>query len=571
MDINGRWVIVTNMLDILNNKKLKLYLPLLLLTISTFAVFWSALGHDFLINWDDRQYILENPAIRGLTFDHLKSVFTTFYIGNYAPLHLISYMLDYEIWGLRASGFIFTNILIHTFNGLLFFLLLKRLAGKKIWILPAALIFLLHPVQVESVVWASQRKTLLAMLFFLLGLYLYTQYKEKDHKYGIWFYLLSNAAFFLALLAKSVVVIFPLVLILFDLCYLEKRDLKALLVDKIPFIIVAAVFSFVAVKSQTSQFHGGETSYHGGSPYTTLLTMLPVLVDYLRMVIWPARLSAYYDVPVKSAIDLEVLSALFLCVILFIAGIILYRRRRDVFFWFALFFVALIPVSQIVPIVTLMNDRYLYFPMLGAAALLGVVFFGDVKGSGGLKSPKRIILSTLFLIMIVSFTSVTLQRIGVWRNSATLWGDAVQKAPKLALTHDCFGEGLMQQGRIDEALSQFRIALSLEPDRAAPHLKSEERLSIANTHNNLGTAYGIKGMTDAAIEQFTIAIQLNPDFANAYFNLGNGLMHKGLVAQALSSFEAAVRLEPDNPAFVANLRQTRGIFDSESGRIPPGR
>src|SRR5664279_3326495 len=97
------------------------FLPLALLAAISLAIFWPALGHDFLINWDDRQYILENDVIRGLTLEHLKTAFTTFSLGNYAPLHLVSYMVDYEIWGMRPSGFIFTNILLHTFNGMLLY------------------------------------------------------------------------------------------------------------------------------------------------------------------------------------------------------------------------------------------------------------------------------------------------------------------------------------------------------------------------------------------------------------------------------------------------------------------
>ena len=541
---------------------------LLVLTIASFVIFWQALGHDFLINWDDRQYVLDNPVIRGLSFEHLKTAFTTFHIGNYAPLHLMSYMLDYEIWGMRASGFIFTNLLLHTLNGILFYLLLRRVAGEKAWILAAALIFLIHPVQVESVVWVSQRKNLLAMAFFLIGIYSYSVYTDKEGKQKYYFYILSLVLFILALLAKSVVVILPLVLLLFDLCFREKRDLKGLVIDKIPFIAVAAVFCLVTVKSQSIQFQGGETTYHGGTPYATFLTMLPVLVRYLRLVIWPAGLSAVYDVPIKTGIDFEVAVAAVLCAILIFVGIALYRRRRDIFFWFALFFIGLIPVSQIVPIVTLMNDRYLYFPMLGATGFLGVVIFRDAMWRELLNQPKNIAASGCFLLIAGALATTTCQRVGVWQNSATLWGDAVRKAPKLALTHDCCGEGLLQQGRIDEAISQLEIAIRMEPDAATRTLSQSERIGLANTRNNLGTAYGMKGMTDAAIMQFTIAIQLNPDFAKAYYNLGNGLMHKGLVAQALRSFENAVRLEPGNQAFVANLSLTREILNRGNLKIP---
>jgi hypothetical protein len=469
-------------------------------------------------------------------------------------------MLDYQLWGMNATGFILSNILLHTMNCILFYLLLRRIAGERVWIFAAALVFLLHPVQVESVAWVSQRKNLLAMLFFLVAIYLYREYKGGEQKKPALSYLLSLAAFLLALLAKSVVVILPLVLILFDICLLNRRDMKGLFLDKVPFIAIAAVFCAVAVESQSMQFQGGRTSWHGGTPYATFLTMLPVLASYLRMLGWPANLSAFYDVPIRTAVDGEVAIAALLCLILIVAGVLLYRHSRALFFWYALFFIGLMPVSQIVPIVTLMNDRYLYFPMLGAAPFIGMIAFGDRKWSELSPNPKSLALPVIFLILTASLSVLSFLRVGVWRDSATLWGDAVRKAPNLALTHDSFGEGLLQQGKIDEAVGQFKIALSLEADFADSKLDTGKRNASAETHNNLGTAYGMQGMTDAAIDQFSTAIRLNPGFAKAYYNLGNGLMNKGMFAEALQCFEAAVRLEPANPLLLDKLMMTRDLI-----------
>jgi tetratricopeptide (TPR) repeat protein len=147
----------------------------------------------------------------------------------------------------------------------------------------------------------------------------------------------------------------------------------------------------------------------------------------------------------------------------------------------------------------------------------------------------------------------------VWQSSYTLWGDAVKKVPNVPLAHDCFGEGLLQQGRFDEALKEFKKALSLQPNGPTETLDTGVRNAKANTYNNLGAAYGMMGMTDEAIENFAIAVQLNPGFDRAYFNLGNALMHKGLIDQALKSFQMAVRLNPRNPTFQANLKLTREI------------
>jgi protein O-mannosyl-transferase len=530
-----------------------------ILAIASLAVFSPALRHSFLINWDDSQYVVGNSLVHGLTLENIKGAFTTNFVGNYAPIHVISYMFDYEIWGLRASGFIFINILFHAANGILFYLLLRRLFGEKVWVSLASLIFLLHPVQVESVVWVSQRKNLLAMFFFLIGLHLYVLYKKGEEKPKLGFYWLSFAAFGFSLLSKSVTMVFPLVLLLFDRCYRKKHDFGALVLDKIPFILLAVIFGLVAVQSHSAQVQGGETSYHGGSPYATFLTMLPVLIRYLTMVIWPANLSAFYDPPIKTHLDSEVAWAAFVLAILCFMGIVLFRRKRQIFFWFALFFIFLIPVFQIIPIVTLMNDRYLYFPMLGAAAFLSVMAIRDVTWPELLHSKKYIPVFIFCIIVIGACSAATFRRIPVWQNSYTLWGDAVKKVPNVPLAHDCFGEGLLEQGQLDEALKEFKKALSLQPDVPTETLDTGVRNAKANTHNNIGAAYGMKRMTDEAIEHFAIAVQLNPGFDRAYFNLGNALMHKGLIDQALKSFKMAVRLSPRNPVFQANLKLTQEI------------
>lgn len=552
---------MVNLAKITGNTSFRSRIPLLVLVLVSLAVFCRALGHDFLINWDDRQYVLDNEVVRGFSLDHLKTAFTTFFVGNYAPLHLLSYMLDYHMWGLKASGYILTNILLHTMNGMLFYLLLRRITGERVWIFAAALIFLIHPLQVESVAWVSQRKNLLAMLFFLMSLFLYCDYRRSEGTKTSLLYLLSLTAFILSLLAKSVVVILPMVLILFDICILNRRDLKGLFFDKIPFIAIAALFCAVAVESQSMQFQGGRASWHGGTPYATFLTMLPVLASYLRMLAWPLNLSAFYDVPIRTSVDGKVAMSALLVIILIIAGVLLYKRRRTLFFWYALFFIGLIPVSQIVPIVTLMNDRYIYFPMLGAAAFIGMVTWGDRGWSDFSLSPNDMAVPVIFLTLTVSMAAVSFKRVGVWRDSATLWGDAVRKSPNLALTRDSYGEGLLQKGKIDEAIGQFQIALSLTEVRGGMKWDTGERKSRAETHNNLGTAYGMKGMTDAAIDQFSTAIRLNPDFAKAYYNLGNGLMNKGMFAEALQCFERAFQLEPANPVLRKKLMVTRELIN----------
>jgi len=408
-------------------------------------------------------------------------------------------------------------------------------------------------------------------VFSLAGLHFYASYRDEGRKNAGLHYAFSLFAFLLSLLSKSVTVIFPVVLMLYDLCIRGEKDVKRLLVDKIPFLAAGAAFGVLALESHSAQHLGGGTSYHGGSPYATFLSMLPVLIRYIGLVLWPGNLSAYYDLPVKTGWDREVAVAASLVVLLVLAGWILYRRRRDLFFWYALFFVGLLPVSQIVPIVTLMNDRYLYFPMLGASALLGFAFLRDAEWGELASSGRCLAAAALLLLVTGAFAATTLLRIGVWKDSRTLWADAVRKAPDVALTHDAYGEGLLERGEIEEAIRQFRMALSREPDFSGREIGEGVRAAFAGTHNNLGTAYGMKGMPDAAIGQFETAVRLNPRLAEAYFNLGNALMQKGDVESALRCFDTAFRLNPGNRQFEANLRGARELVKARNAEKPAGR
>ena len=536
------------------------WLPPALLAVVSICIFWPSMGHEFLINWDDLQYVTDNPVIQGFTPQHIKDAFSKIFVGNYAPLHIISYMLDFHIWGLRSSGFIMTNILLHTANGLLFYQLLNRMAAGYLWPFFAALLFLLHPVQVESVVWISQRKNVLAMFFFLASFLAYLRYRDSGRMHRGIFYLLSLFAFCLSMLSKSAAVILPAALLLHDHCFIKKQDLKQLLLDKIPYIVISAVFAAVAIQSHSAQTLGGGTSYHGGTPFSTFLTMLPIIISYLRMIVWPSGLSAFYDPPIKTEIDLHVAGAAILCIVMVAAGTYLYRHRRGSFFWFALFFIGLLPVLQIVPIVTLMNDRYLYFPMLGAAPLLAFSVLDNLSWSDlstGIRSKALTVACILALALLAVATS---RRIPVWHDSYSLWKDTVTRAPNVPLVHDGFGESLLQRGQLEEAIGQFMVSLQLQPDSSTPGLSVGKRNALANTLNNLGTAYGMKGMTDLAIRHFTEVVRLDPGFDKAHFNLGNALANSGKFEKALSSFEEAFRLNPSNSTYRKNLELTRELI-----------
>lgn len=518
-------------LKTLRFEKLKPHLiPLILIVISTSAVYGRLLGHDFL-NLDDKWYVTDNTAIAGFTWRNIKEVFTSFYIGNYAPVQMLSYMLDYTLWGLRPGGFLFSNIVIHTANGIMTYVLFLRFHGSRLYATVAAGMFLLHPVQVESVAWISQRKNLLAMLFFLLSWECYCRYREAAPGRKKAAYFLSVFSFVLALCSKSIAVILPVVLVLYDFCYPEVRRRVAFL-DKIPYILSAGVIAAVAMYSQMPEVgEGGRTSeLHGGSALATVFTMLPVLCRYLCMIVWPSSLSADYNPPVYQTPEAIVIGAFFVLLAVVWGGWRFYRSDSRLGFWVAFFFVALLPVSQIVPLFTLMNDRYLYFPMLSIAAFAGSAAIFLQRRWG--KYPK--LFYVVITLPLIVFSVLTYNRAGVWRNSVTLWSDAVTKVAESARLWGYLGNAYDAAKNRGPAIVAYKRALELDPD------------DISTLYNS-GSMYLLLGDNDQAYSLLKKLLSLTPNHVMGLVAFGDVCMLRGEYAEAEKSYLRANQLQPNAP------------------------
>ena len=536
-------------------------IPIIILVGVTFVVYAGTLEHDFLLNWDDSLYVTENETIRGITWEHVKEAFTRFYVGNYAPIQIISYMVDYAAGGLRPGIFIFTNVLIHAINGILFYLLLFRLTQRKVIGFLAAFIFLFHPVQVESVAWISQRKNLLALFFFLSSFHSYISYRLTEKTASMFYYTVSVAAFMLALLSKPVAIILPLVLILYDLCYRDKSGRTSWLANKIPFLSIAGAALLIALKSQLPENDGGRISYAIEGPLGVFYTMLTVLARYFKIIFWPTELSALYMPPMKVGVDgMVALSALFAAVLV-VLGFYLYRSRKELFFWYALFFVGLLPVSQIVPLVTLMNDRYLYFPMVGAAAFFGLIVLPFVDTASNVRKEA---LAVVLGLVIIPLPWLSWQRTSVWSSDVSLWMDATSKTPDSPLAWNGLGMSYIDAGRFDEAASAFLKALSRDPDyelalnnigalynsrgkitEARPYLLKATGLFPKNSNGlmNLGINYYVSREYQNAELTFKKVLALNPRSADALSRLGDVYLRMRKLEMARDNFHKAIELE----------------------------
>ncbi len=520
----------------------------LLLVILVVVVYARALGHQFQMSWDDNWYVVYNESIRGFSWQNIRTIFTSIYQANYAPLQMLSYMLDYSLWGLNPGGFVATNIFFHALNGLLLYRLLYILHGKRLFALVAAAFFLVHPLQVESVAWISCRKNVLSLFFFLLSWEAYRRYREAEAGHGAQAYLASLAAFTLSLMAKSTTLVLPLILLMHDACFsTSKRCLH--LRDKIPYAIIAIVFALISMRVQQTDFQGGiRIPFHGGGPLATLYTMLPVFCLYLARIIWPSGLSAIYTPPVHTAPDGVVIAAALLLAVVVWIGFSLFRSDRRLGFWLMFFWVGLIPFAQMVPILWLITDRYMNVSIIGAAALVGAaaVYLRNRTSHGGTRILYGVLALWLIVLSITSF-----QRVGVWRDSLTLWSDAAAKVPDSDMVWEHYGEALRFSGQLDAARQAYERGLKLGPSNT-------EILA------GLGDLYTELGELDNGLTLLQELLKIKPYYVTGWASLGNNYLKRGNYVEAEKAYKRAQQLQPEAMQVVmllGNLALVQGRLD----------
>jgi tetratricopeptide (TPR) repeat protein len=503
------------------------FVALAMIVAITVAIYSRSMGNGFIVNWDDGLYITSNPDIQAVTLENIKRIFSSYYVGNYAPVHLLSYMVDHALWGKNFIGYISTNILLHALNGCLFYLLVARITGKDRVALIAASLFLLHPVQVESVAWVTERKTLLAMCFFLASFHQYLKFRELGSSKGKTAYALSVAFALLALLSKSVAVILPATLLLYEVSFMlgGKPKLGDLVVRLSPYAVLSIITVVIAMKSQQPQYAGGAVSFVNGSPLHHFLTMLPVFFHYFILVFWPFRLSAAYELPVRSGVDFEVIVGMVAVSVCMLIGRYLYRNRRASFFWYSVFFVALLPVSHIIPMATLMQDRYLYFPMIGMTVFVASGFNVLMDN---LPDHKQI-AGVLFCLLLAALSLLTYERTKVWKNAVTLWSDAAEKNPDGASSWILLAGAFLAVNENGKAESAYHRALANDP---------QNRVAL----NELGVMYGERGDLPRSRKYLERLLEIDRDSFDPNFNLGYNYLLSGETGKAEPLLKKALQL-----------------------------
>ena len=394
---------------------------------ATLLVHAQTLGFPFLLTWDDPAYILHNPWIRGLTLENVRFAFTAPYFSNYLPLHLVSYMVDYSVWGLNPFGFRIQSLLLAGMNTVLAFALTRRLFGSVALGVVASLLYAVHPSHVEAVAWLSIRKDLLSTFFLLLSVLFYDKATREGFR-GAW-YATSVAMFLLGLLSKVSISMLPLFLLVLDLT--RRWDGAAFswrraIATKIPYAVLAGA---LVVVNDLVQVRTHLPYAHQPIPY--LMVKGHSVAMYLGLLTGVLDGRPIYDPPsvagLRGILDL---AALVFPILVF--AFAYSRRHRVLALGTAWIFVLLLPAIAF-PLVTYMADRYLYAPSLGFCWILAA---GILSLAGGARSEGRRALAAVALTaMALAFFAVrTVRYESVWGAPQKLWAYAHQRSQDIRAT-----------------------------------------------------------------------------------------------------------------------------------------
>lgn len=567
----------------------------LLLVLLTLA-FYNPIVHNQFLNFDDNFYITENDHVRaGLTWDTIKWAFTSFDAANWHPLTWLSHALDYQIFKLNPVGHHYVNVLFHAANAILLFLLLLNVTGFTWRSFMVAALFALHPINVESVAWASERKNVLSMLFFLLTMHAYGWYVRRE---SVKRYSLVAALFAFGLMAKPEIITLPFVLLLWDYWPLRRmwsgpesgsalssspvfedlsigpqsdavsskpRSFTFLCLEKLPLLVLSAGSAVMTWKAQQAG-----NAFRGASLRLRVGNALVAYVRYLGKAVWPVHLGALYPHPGNRLPVWQMLaSAAFL--LLITAAILHWRKHRYLpvgWFWFL---GTLVPVIGLVQVgVQAMADRYAYLSYIG-------IFFAVVWGVSEIAQARAVRTAWLAVpavLMLAALGAATSHQIRYWKDSEAFWRRILSVTQFNYSAHDALARVLAKQGRIDEAIAEFNAAQSLHAyspedlvevaayeqvhehpkDSITPYTRALEAAADSKTKSailrRLASAFIQMGDLDRARKAYAYALRENPENSPAL--VGSGLLaeREGDSALAVTQITHAMKVEATDTGYL---------------------
>ena len=465
---------------------------------------------------DDHVQVVENPFIKSLSYESIKGMFSTYFVGMYQPVTTLFYAIVNSLFGLQPEAYHGLSLLLHIANSLLVFKLLQQFFNSKNVNFLLTLIFVVHPMQVESVAWVSAFSNLLFSFFLLLAFWHYIQYqKEQDLKYNIYYFIF----FLLSCLSKSAAVVFPIILIAQDLFISGGFKIKQLL-QKLPLLGVSIAFGLVTIFGRESAGHLSDLA----QTYTVLDRIFLVCHSFLFYPIKfliPLQLSAFYPYPQLTGGQLPILYYVSPILLIGIAvALFIFRSKKLLLFGALWFAISIFLVLQFVPFGNqITTDRYVYLPMFGLLLIIGY-FVKKVK-------TKNLLLFAS--VPIVLFTTQSLQRVNIWQNDKKLWTSVIETHPTVSQAYNNLGSFALKQNQRKEAFNYFNLAIKLQPN-------------YADACSNRGNLYAQSGNSEAALKDFNKAIGLKPH-ADAYFNRANEYSNLNRLQEAISDYSKSIELQ----------------------------
>ncbi len=568
--------------------------------------FYYPIVHNRFTNLDDDAYIVRNPHVStGLSWDNVKWAFASYETGNWHPLTWMSHALDCQLFKLNPADHHYVNILLHAGNAILLYLLLEGATGLTWPSLMAAALFALHPVNVESVAWAAERKNVLSMFFFLLTLHAYGWYVRRE---SVKRYAVVASLFALGLMAKPEIITLPFVLLLWDYWPLRRmgggttvlssqlsvlrtgpkektsdaaatvaRSFSYLLVEKLPLLLLGAGSGVITMVAQRAAH-----TVRGAPGGMRFGNAVVAYMRYLGKAFWPVRLAAVYPHP--GPLPVWEIVASVVALILMTAFVLRWRSHRYLVVGWFWFLGTLVPVIGVVQIgVQAMADRYAYIPYIG-------LFVCVIWGVAETARERRI--STVWLVVPAALVLLTLgmlsrRQIAYWHDSESLWRHTLSVTERNFVAHDGLGRALATQGRTEEAIAEFNASEKLAAYSASAmmefgiyeqthgHVQDaigqyQQSLEAATDSKSRSVALGYLGSASTQLgdvhraeASFTDALQENPD--NSFALVGSGLLaeRKGDFAGAAERIARAMKVEPTD---VGYLLLSRALL--RTGRVP---
>lgn len=538
-----------------HSDRLKNYVALAaILTISFIA--YSPVLHNSFLGWDDHYYISDNPLVSNF---NLIKIFSTFVMGNYHPITILTLATEYHLFGLNETGYHAVNLVLHLANIILVFYSILLMCNKPGVALIASLLFGIHPIHVESVAWAAELKDLLYTFFFLAAMICYLKYISTSRSK---FYYFALMLFLFSILSKAMAASFPVVLFLIDYFKDRKINTKVIL-EKVPFFMLAFIFGVVAIMAQKTTSLAHDITIFS-FPQRIVFAGY-AFITYLYKLILPIHLSAYYPYPIKNGGTIPLQYYAYILLLIGVASYAFYSQKstKKMLLGIGFFSITVFLVLQLMPVGgAIMADRYAYVPSIGISYL-------GAEGINYLwtKSLKWLAIS-IVSVLTVFYSLATYSRCQIWKNDLSLWNDVISNYQTVSIAYYNRGLSYMNENKTNLAFADYNKTIELMPTYTEAYVnrgsikrdssKYEEALidynkaieispSYATAYFNRGILYIKENKNEEAISDFTKTIELDPGNNKAYSNRGAVYFNEKRYPEAIADYSRAIALKPDAP------------------------